>query len=147
MENPSNNMLRCIAHQIAMAYLGKPYIWGGDDPMRGFDCSGFVIEILKSVGKLPRRGDWTADMLYNRLPKIERKDVRNGCLIFWEGNSGKMIHVEFMINSTLAIGASGGGSKTKTIEDAIQQNAFIKVRPIDSRPGPKWFCDPFKENT
>jgi len=28
------------------------YLWGGDDPLAGFDCSGFVIEILKSVGIL-----------------------------------------------------------------------------------------------
>ena len=37
--------------QTALAYLGTPYVWGGDDPS-GFDCSGFVIECLKSAGLL-----------------------------------------------------------------------------------------------
>jgi len=27
---------------------------------RGFDCSGLVIEGLRSAGLLPRTGDWTA---------------------------------------------------------------------------------------
>lgn len=48
----------------ALSYLGTPYIWGGDDPS-GFDCSGFVIECLKSVGLLSEKEDYTADGLYH----------------------------------------------------------------------------------
>ena len=43
---------RFYAYKLAWKYIGKFYKWGGDDPS-GFDCSGFVIEILKSVGILP----------------------------------------------------------------------------------------------
>ena len=57
--------MRSVATKVAWHYLGTPYIWGGDD-FSGFDCSGFVIEILKSVGILPRDGDWTAAMLKSR---------------------------------------------------------------------------------
>ena len=39
-------------------YLGTWYSWGGDDP-EGFDCSGLVVEGLKSVGMIPRGGDAT----------------------------------------------------------------------------------------
>ena len=50
----------------ALSYRGTPYVWGGDDPS-GFDCSGFVLECLKSVGLLPERADLTADRLMKSL--------------------------------------------------------------------------------
>jgi cell wall-associated NlpC family hydrolase len=139
-----NYTKRRIAKKIAFSFLGKPYIWGGDDPIAGFDCSGEVIEILKSIGILPRKGDWTAEGLWNRFGRCEVKKPYNGCLVFWTNRSGKISHVEYAINRELCIGASGGGSKTKTIEDAIKQNAYIKIRPWRSREEVKGFVDPFK---
>jgi hypothetical protein len=36
-------------------YLGVPYKWGGTDPSKGLDCSGFVQRTFKDVGiSLPR---------------------------------------------------------------------------------------------
>ena len=55
---------RAMALKIAWAYLGRPYRWGGDDPMAGFDCSGFIVEILQSVGLIERREDFTAQGLW-----------------------------------------------------------------------------------
>ena len=142
-----------IATKIAWSYLGRPYIWGGDDPIKGFDCSGFVIEILKSVGKLPRDNNWdtTAKGLYKIFKKIEEVPpeedpwVEEGMLVFWHSKNDRrnIIHVEYCINHELSIGASGGGSKTKTIENAISSNAFIKIRPFESRPNIHGFVDPF----
>jgi cell wall-associated NlpC family hydrolase len=139
---------RDVALKVAFSFLGKPYLWGGDDPIMGFDCSGFVIEILKSVGILPRHGDWTAQGLWDRFENVRLKPVYKiepGCLVFWKSSqSSKIIHVEMCINNTLSIGASGGGSKTLTEADAIAQNAYIKVRPFEIRPNIAGFADPFK---
>jgi cell wall-associated NlpC family hydrolase len=135
---------REIAQKVAWNMLGKPYLWGGDDAIAGFDCSGFCIEILKSVGTLPRGGDWTAQMLWDKLKVYEVSEPRDGCLVFWNNSAGnKIIHVEFAINSDLCIGASGGGSKTLSAQDAIEQNAYIKVRPWGTRKSVKGFIDPF----
>lgn len=136
--------MKDIAEKIAFRFLGKPYVWGGDDSISGFDCSGFVIEILKSVGILPRDGDWTAEGLWNRFCDKQVDKPYNGCLVFWTNQEGKIIHIEYAINEILCIGASGGGSKTKTLEDAIYQNAYIKIRPWASRKNVKGFIDPFK---
>ena len=39
----------------AKKYLGVPYVWGGTDPSKGLDCSGFVQRVYKDMGiQLPR---------------------------------------------------------------------------------------------
>ena len=125
--------------------LGQPYVWGGNDPIYGFDCSGLVIEILKAVGVLPRIGDWTSEQLYLYFKNRETSRLRPGCLLFYV-RSHKIGHVEIVWRvigkTTLVIAAAGGGSKTKTREDAAEQNAYVKVRPI--REGYARAVDPFE---
>ena len=123
--------MRKIAEKVAWSLHGLPYRWGGDDPMVGFDCSGFVIEILKSVGKLPRSGDWTAQDLWTRFREKRVEHPYNGCLAFWHNeNHGRVVHIEYCLNDKLTIGASGGGSRTADPVAAAKHNAYIKVRPI-----------------
>lgn len=137
--------IREIAREVALSFLGKPYLWGGDDPMAGFDCSGLCIEILKSVGLLPRRGDWTAQGLWNKFGDCKVDTPSLGCLVFWTNKRGdRVIHVEMALNSYLCIGASRGGRKTTGEQEAISQNAYIKVRPYGSRKHIKGYLDPFK---
>lgn len=39
----------------ARQYLGVPYVWGGTDPSKGLDCSGFVQRVYSDLGiDLPR---------------------------------------------------------------------------------------------
>ena len=133
--------MKKIASSLAFHFVGTPYRWGGDDAIAGFDCSGFIIELLKSVGILPLVGDWTAETLFLRFRDKEVKFAKEGCLVFWSKNN-KVNHVEYVWKNGLTIGASGGGSKTKTKQDAIDHNAYIKVRPM--RTGHYAIIDPFK---
>jgi cell wall-associated NlpC family hydrolase len=138
------NELKDIADKIAFSFLGKPYVWGGDDPVNGFDCSGMCIEILKSVGLLPRKGDWTAQGLWDRFNEYELDKPHKGCLVFWTNIKGdRIVHVEYALTGQLSIGAAGGGSKTKNRNDAINQNAYIKIRQWKTRPRVKGFIDPY----
>lgn len=129
---------RDLAVEIAEELLFKPYIWGGNDPNTGFDCSGFVIEVLQSVGKLPYKYDGTANDLYTLYSSKgiqSRESLKSGCLVFY-GNP--IIHVEIVYgilagdNVILTIGAMGGGAHTITLEDAKAQDAYVKIRPIKS---------------
>jgi cell wall-associated NlpC family hydrolase len=124
--------------RVAMLNYGKPYIWGGDDPIKGFDCSGFVIECLKSVGLLPHRGDWTAEglrqkyALASRMPYHVTPPKNEVSLVFYMGPTGAR-HVEICLDGYHNIGASGGGSRTTETSVAAAQNAYIKIRPYAYR--------------
>ena len=130
----------------AIWYLEKwllvPYSWGGSD-FASMDCSGLAIEVLKSVGILPHNFDDTAQGLYLKF-KIHKLDYLNaGYLVFWF-KSGKAIHVEMAIDEYHVIGASGGGSATLTIADAIKNDAFVKMRPVGYRGSGYKIVDPFR---
>jgi len=136
----NNDEKRFFAINYAQKFIGDWYKWGGDVP-GGFDCSGFVLEILQACGKVPRKFDTTASGIQNIFSKNIVTVPRDGCLVFY---GTPIIHVEMVLNDELSIGASGGGSKTVTIADAIRDKAFIKVRPFGSRAGINCFVDPFK---
>lgn len=141
---------RAIALAVWGDQHGRPYIWGGDDPILGFDCSGLVLEGLKAAGVVPRDFDATAHTLLHAVfaskPRLHQPlDLRPGCLLFWEDKTGKIRHVEIVaavVNGTVwTIGASGGGSKTPDAAAAAAQNAYVKVRP--AAPGWTAGVDPF----
>ncbi|GAG38472.1 unnamed protein product [marine sediment metagenome] len=134
--------MKKIASFLALKFVGLPYIWGGDDAVAGFDCSGLVIEILKSVGILPRKGDWTAETLFLRFRDKKVLVAKEGCLVFYANTKYKVNHVEYIWKRGLTIGASGGGSTTLTRKDAIKQNAYVKIRPM--RKGYYAIVNPFK---
>jgi len=127
----TNGYLRKLASQYAWRYIGTWYSWGGDDPS-SFDCSGLIVELLKAVGIFPRKYDITAQGIWNKFKSNKVDTPREGCLAFWHSatNRDEVIHIEYCIDEFHTIGASGGGSKTKTKEDAIRMNAFVKLRPI-----------------
>lgn len=137
------DLLRQSMIDYLMSFVGRWYKWGGDDPS-GFDCSGLANEGLKSVGLIERGNevDFTADGLISKFRQYAVTPPYMGCLAFWINSTGRAYHVEICINHLQTIGASGGGSSTTTVEAAIQQNAFIKVRPIKVGA----ICvDPFKK--
>ena len=62
---------------------------------------------------------------------------------FWFDANGKAFHTAIVWHpSSLYIGAEGGGSKVLTVDDARKMNAFVKVRPLVSRPGAR-FVNPW----
>jgi len=135
--------LRFVSIELAWKMYGLPYIWGGNDAVQGFDCSGMQVEILQSVGMLPE-GDWSAAMLWSLFAAKEVFKPEPGCLVFWENSQGHIRHVEMCIGDGLSIGASGGGRHVSTREAAILQNAFVKIRPIGGRGLVRGYLDPFK---
>ena len=94
----------------AESHLGAPYYWGADGPSM-FDCSGFVLYILRQETGLIDWPDDTAAGISYRVPQASRPD--RGDLVFYRGTSG-ISHIEFATGlGSQTIGASGGGSSTR----------------------------------
>lgn len=125
------------------SFLNMPYRWGGDDPS-GFDCSGMVIEGLRSCGMMGLREDLTALGLWHKFADKAVPAPVRGALAFWFHDNGKAYHVAVCLDDEFCLTADGGGRHTITTEDAIKQNAFIKIRPISHRTDKPKFLMPFQ---
>ncbi len=83
---PPGNSTGQQAVQIAMRYLGVPYVWGGASPS-GFDCSGLTMYAYAQLGiSLPHftGSQWTAG------PHVSRDQLAPGDLVFFTPSLGHM---------------------------------------------------------
>lgn len=117
----------------AKTWIGIPYKWGGNSP-DGVDCSGFVQLVLQRVGLDPV-GDQTAQAIYDHFLKTGSKIIsaREGAIIFFGKNVKSITHVSIALNETDMIEAGGGGSKTNTYDDAVRDDAWVRIKPITNR--------------
>ncbi|MGA8724773.1 MAG: NlpC/P60 family protein [Acidimicrobiales bacterium] len=68
------------AVQAALSQVGVPYVWGGETPGVGFDCSGLVQWSYSQVGiGLPR----TSGDQYGATTHIPISDIEPGDLLFY----------------------------------------------------------------
>ena len=64
----------------AYQYLGIPYVFGGNTPAEGFDCSGFTKYVFSHNGiNLPR----LADEQYEVGQRVRRSELMPGDLVFF----------------------------------------------------------------
>ena len=80
--NMTNDQYRELAIWYAEQWIGTPYIWGGDD-FSGFDCSGYIVEVLQGIGWISRKEDYTADGLYRKYKENKIIQPMPGALVFW----------------------------------------------------------------
>ncbi len=101
------------------AFLGRPYIWGGSDPERGFDCSGFVQYVFGEEGiRLPRTSRQMARS-GEELP-AELDALRPGDLMFFADEGDRIDHVAIYAGERriLHSSSSGEGVRYDTLSGA-----------------------------
>ncbi|RJU02742.1 NlpC/P60 family protein [Arthrobacter frigidicola] len=116
----------------ARKYLGLPYIWGGNDPAAGLDCSSFVQHVFRDLGyELPRT---TWDQVNQGTPVASMAEARPGDLLF-TFNTG---HVSIYLGNGKAVDAPQPGS-TIQIRDAWENDgnvtAIRRILPAGSSFG------------
>lgn len=100
--------------ETALQYLGVPYVWGGENPDIGFDCSGLVRYVyLKHGIELPHYSGYQFKM----GKPVSKDELMPGDLVFF-GNP--VHHVGIYIGNGYFIHAPKTGD-------------FVKITPLNSR--------------
>lgn len=122
-----------MIERIALMSLNIPYLWGGKNPLTGFDCSGFSEWTLACFGMDPP-GFNNAQMLHDWLLKHGSASVLGtGAFCFYGKSINEIKHISLMLNPHLIIEAGGGDSSTTNIEVAKKQGACVRIRPFGHR--------------
>ena len=120
----------------ARRFIGVPYYYGGEHPSRGFDCSGFIQEVLQYAGIDPA-GDQSAQALYNHfVANAVGSFPGPGALVFYGQDVDQISHLALMTSNFTVIEAAGGSPEmvgAKALELAIEKKAFVKERPLIRR--------------
>lgn len=127
--------LRKAAVRLAQSAQGIPYIWGGNRPADGFDCSGFVIWIFQTLGVIAS-GDWTAQGLHDMLTAGAAGltlDPTEGNLAFYGEQPSRITHVMMTIGAGQVIGACGGGKKNLQRDYSLNNGAKVQTKYLRYR--------------
>lgn len=119
----------------AKSLLHTPYKWGGNNPLEGLDCSGFVRWVLMGVGALPAQ-DMNSQMIYDYFNDQRAAlctEVQPGALIFYGKSLNAITHIAIAVDGKVVLEAGGGGRTTKTIADAKKKGAMVRMRPFGHR--------------
>jgi cell wall-associated NlpC family hydrolase len=96
----------------AAAQRGKPYRWGANGP-RAFDCSGYVIYVMKHVGvkHLPR----TSSAISKKAHHIAKSQKKPGDLVFFT-SGGHVYHVAIYAGHGKIWHAPGSGRSVTKVK-------------------------------
>ena len=94
----------------AMTLLGTPYRWGGESPDGGFDCSGLVGYVYRSVlgMELPR----VSRQMATSGEAVERTALVPGDLVFF-GRRGRVNHVGIYVGEGRFLHAPSRGKDVR----------------------------------
>ncbi|MGY1720133.1 transglycosylase SLT domain-containing protein [Blastococcus sp. SYSU DS0552] len=97
----------------AEKYLGVPYLWGGTDPRKGLDCSGFTKLVFGNLGiELPRTSSQQATA---GKAVASLASARPGDLVFFDHSSSRagIDHVGIYLGNGQMIAAPQAGETVK----------------------------------
>lgn len=99
----------------AKKYLGKPYVWGGEsDAEGGYDCSGYVSNVLYDAGVVKTFKRYTAQSLYNASVGTKVTSKQEADIIFFGTSAKNVTHVAIYAGNNKIYESKGGSVNTKS---------------------------------
>lgn len=109
---------------LARAQLGRRYLFGGTDPNRGFDCSGFTRYLMRALDiQLPRTAQEQA-AAGREVPRDPAR-LRVGDLLTF-GRGGRITHVGVYVGDGRYIHASSYAGRI--VESRLEQRESSLAR-------------------
>ena len=115
--------------ELAKEYLGYSYVWAGASPSTGFDCSGFVSYVFKTMGYQTNR---TAADIYKNGYYVEKDSLQIGDAVFFGSNSNYIGHIGIYIGDGEFIHSSSGcGYVTISgLDESYYSRMYVGARRI-----------------
>ncbi|MBO1111025.1 C40 family peptidase [Bordetella petrii] len=116
--------------------LGTPYVWGGEDPDGGFDCSGLTQFVYREIAgvELPR----TARAQRRAGTAVSKKHLKPGDLVFFATRRrGGVSHVGIYIGQGQFVHAPTRGSSVRVdnLDNTYWSRHYVTARRyLDTAP-------------
>lgn len=114
---------------IAERYIGTPYVYGGESPKEGFDCSGLVQFVYLQKGVQLKR---LANEQFLQGVSVSKKDLQAGDLVFFSSDGKIVDHVGIYADNRLFIHAPRTGRTVSydSLDSQYYQSHFQGARRI-----------------
>ncbi len=116
--------------RVAMRYAGTPYVWGGES-RQGFDCSGFIIVVMRDLGM--RALPHSAAEQFNYGTPIAQPLLKPGDIVFFKNTYKQGIsHVGIYLGNRRYIEAAGTGKGTivSSLDSAHSRQHYAGARRL-----------------
>jgi len=130
LKNNNRNALPLTRSTIiknATSLVGSPYLWGGKTPF-GYDCSGFLQQVFKSI-KIFLKRDTSQQIKDDRFNSIDIQDAKEGDIIFFNFEGEGVDHVGIYYGDNQVIHCSGY-VKIQSLDDL--KDYLINIKSIES---------------
>lgn len=121
----SAESLRDSLVALARAQIGKRYVWGGESPKLGFDCSGLVQYVLSLLDVHAPRTAAQLERFGVAVPK-DTSDLRPGDLVTF-GRGKRASHIGIYVGNGRFIHASSAAGRV--VESRLQRPPSRKIKP------------------
>jgi cell wall-associated NlpC family hydrolase len=128
-ETGEQEVIGLAVAELAREQIGRPYRYGGESPVYGFDCSGLVQYCYGQQGIfLPRQVRAQVQIGHS----VERGQLRPGDLVFFRIDGGSVNHVGIFTGGSEFVHAPSSGKQVQqeSLDDDWWRRRYVTAQRV-----------------